>query len=151
MAALKERLKTDLTTAMKAQDELVRATLRMVLTAIQNEEVAGKEARELSDEEVLTVLTREAKKRREAADAYRAAGAPDRADREVAEGGVLALYLPTPLSDDELDALVRAAVSAAGAEGPQQMGAVMKQLAPAVAGRADGGRVAAAVRSALAG
>ncbi len=150
MAAMKQRLQDDLTAAMKAQDELVRATLRMALTAVQNEEVSGKQARELSDEDVLKVLTREAKKRREAAEAFRAGGANDRADRELAEGTVLEAYLPAQLSDEELAALVGAAVRSTGAHGPQQMGLVMKELSPQVAGRADGGRVAAAVRQALA-
>ena len=151
MGALKDRLQADLTTALKAQDELTRATLRMVLTAIGNEEVAGKAARQLSDDEVLKVITREAKKRREAADAFTAGGRPDRAERELAEGAVLDAYLPAQLSDDELAALVRDAVAEAGASGPQAMGAVMKVIGPKVAGRAEGGRVAAAVRAALAG
>lgn len=148
---LKDQLRTDLTAAMKAQDELVRATLRMVLTAVGNEEVDGKVARELSDAEVLTVLTREAKKRREAAEAFRAGGAADRAAREVAEGEVIDAYLPTQLGDPELEVLVAQAVAEIGASGPQAMGQVMKAVQPRVAGRAEGGRVAAAVRAALAG
>ena len=151
MAALKDRLQSDLTSAMKARDELTTATLRMVLTAVGNEEVAGKAARELSDDEVLKVVAREARKRREAATAFREGGRVDRADRELAEEQVLARYLPTQLSDDELAALVRDAVAETGATGPQGMGAVMKVLGPRVAGRAEGGRVAAAVRAQLAG
>jgi uncharacterized protein YqeY len=151
MAELKDRLKADLTTSMKARNELTTATLRMVLTAIGNEEVAGKAARQLSDEEVLKVIAREAKKRREAADAFTSGGRPDRAERELAEGAVLDGYLPTQLSDDELGALVREAVTEAAASGPQAMGAVMKLVGPKVAGRAEGGRVAAAVKAALAG
>ena len=147
---LKDRLQADLTTAMKARDELTTATLRMVLTAIGTEEVAGKTARRLSDDEVLKVLTREAKKRREAAEAFRSGGATERAEREVAEEQVLSGYLPAQLSDDELQAMVRQAVADSGASGPQGMGAVMKLLTPQVAGRAEGGRVAAAVRAALA-
>jgi uncharacterized protein YqeY len=151
MAELKDRLKADLTASMKARNELTTATLRMALTAIGNEEVAGKAARQLSDEEVLKVIAREAKKRREAADAFAAGGRPDRAERELAEGAVLDGYLPTQLSDDELGALVREALAEAGASGPQAMGAVMRLVGPKVAGRAEGGRVAAAVKAALAG
>ena len=151
MGELKDRLQADLTESMKARDELRTATLRMVLTAIGNEEVAGKAARSLSGEEELKVLAREAKKRREAAEAFRSGGAEDRAAREVAEEEVLATYLPAQLSDEELTELVRQAVQEAGAEGPQAMGAVMKVVNPKVAGRAEGGRVAAAVRAALAG
>lgn len=149
MGQLKDRLQSDLTAAMKAQDELTRATLRMVLTAIVNEEVAGASARELSDDEELKVVAREAKKRREAAEAFRSGGADDRADRELAEEGVVNAYLPAQLSDEELAALVEAAVAETGASGPQAMGQVMKAVGPKVAGRAEGGRVAAAVRAAL--
>ena len=151
MGDLKDRLQADLTTSMKARDELTTATLRMVLTAIGNEEVAGKAARQLSDDEVLKVIAREAKKRREAADAFTSGGRPDRAERELAEGAVLDGYLPAQLSDEELAALVRDAVAEAAASGPQAMGAVMKVVGPRVAGRAEGGRVAAAVKAALAG
>jgi uncharacterized protein YqeY len=151
MGDLKDRLQADLTTSMKARDELTTATLRMVLTAIGNEEVAGKAARQLSDDEVLKVIAREAKKRREAADAFTSGGRPDRAERELAEGAVLDGYLPAQLSDEELAALVRDAIAEAGASGPQAMGAVMKVVGPKVAGRADGGRIAAAVKAALAG
>ena len=151
MGALKDRLKDDLTTSMKARNELRTATLRMVLTAIGNEEVAGKAARGLSADEELQVLAREAKKRREAAEAFRSGGAEQRAARELAEEQVLAAYLPAQLSDDELDRLVADAVAETGASGPRDMGAVMKLVGPRVAGRAEGGRVAAAVRAALAG
>ncbi len=150
MGALKDRVHSDLTTAMKARDELVRATLRMVLTAIGTEEVAGSHARELTAEEELKVVAREAKKRREAAEAFRSGGALDRAERELAEEAVLTGYLPAQLSDEELTALVQQAVASSGASGPQGMGAAMKAAAPLVAGRAEGGRVAAAVRAALA-
>jgi len=150
MTELKEKLRTDLTAAMKGRDELVTATLRMALTAIGNEEVAGKEARELSDAEVVQVLTREAKKRREAAEAFAGGGRPEQADREKAEGEVLARYLPAQLSDEELSALVAQAIAETGAEGPKGMGLVMKALNPKIAGRAEGGRVAAAVKAALA-
>ncbi|MEY9890615.1 uncharacterized protein YqeY [Catenulispora sp. MAP12-49] len=150
MTALKETLRTDLTAAMKGRDELVTATLRMALTAIGTEEVAGKAARELSDAEVVQVLTREAKKRREAAEAFENGGRPEQAAREKAEGEVLARYLPAQLSDEELAALVAQAIAETGAEGPKGMGLVMKALNPKIAGRAEGGRVAAAVKSALA-
>ncbi len=149
MGQLKDRLQSDLTAAMKAQDELTRATLRMVLSAITNEEVAGASARQLTDDEELKVVAREAKKRREAAEAFRSGGADDRADRELAEEGVVNAYLPQQLSDEELTALVAAAVAETGASGPQGMGQVMKAVGPTVAGRAEGGRVAAAVRAAL--
>ncbi len=134
---------------MKARDELRTATLRMVLTAVKNEEVSGGEARDLADDEVLKVLAREGKKRREAAEAYVGAGRQELADREVAEGAVIEEYLPAQLSDADLDALVVEAVAEAGATSPKQMGAVMKVLTPKVAGRAEGGRVAAAVKRAL--
>jgi uncharacterized protein YqeY len=149
MSDLKDRLRNDLTTAMKARDELRTATLRMVLTAVKNEEVAGGEARALDDAEVLKVLAREGKKRRESAEAYVAAGRTELADREVAEGAVIEEYLPAQLSDGELESLVAAAVAEVGATTPQQMGAVMKVVTPRVAGRAEGGRVAAAVKRAL--
>ena len=145
----KQTLQNDLNTAMKARDEVTLATLRMALTAVTNEEVAGKAHRELSDDEVLTVLTREAKKRREAAEAYDAAERPELAARERAEGEVLARYLPTPLTDEELATLVRQAITETGADSPRQMGLVMKALQPEVKGRADGKQVSDAVRAAL--
>jgi len=122
----------------------------MALTAVGNEEVAGKQARVLSDAEVVQVLTREAKKRREAAEAFENGGRPEQAAREKAEGEVLARYLPAQLSEEELTTLVAEAIAETGAEGPKGMGVVMKALNPRVAGRAEGGRVAAAVKSALA-
>jgi uncharacterized protein YqeY len=151
MGALKDQLQSDLTAAMKAQDELVRATLRMVLTAIGTEEVAGASARALTGDEELRVVAREAKKRREAAEAFTSGGAAERAARELAEEQVIAAYLPAQLSDDELSALVAEAITESGATGAQAMGQVMKVVNPKVAGRAEGGRVAAAVRAALAG
>jgi len=151
MTALKAQLRGDLTAAMKARDEVRTRTLRMALTSVTNEEVAGKAPRELSDDEVLRVLTREAKRRREAAEAFEAAGRPEQAAAERAEGEVLAGYLPVPLTDDELAALVSAAVTETGATGMAAMGQVMKTVTPQVAGRAEGGRVAAAVRKALSG
>ena len=150
MSQLKDRLRSDLTTAMKARDELRSATLRSLLTAVKTEEVAGKVARDLSDAEVATVLTREAKKRREAAEAFEAGNRPDRAERERAEGEVIAAYLPAQLTDEELRSLVTAAISESGSSGPGAMGQLMKVLTPRTAGRADGGRVAAEVRRQLA-
>lgn len=153
MSALKDRLQADLTEAIRHRDELVTATLRMALAAITNEEVAGKAARELSDGDVVGVLQKEAKKRRESAEAYDSAHRPELAERERAELVVLEGYLPAELTDAELADLVAAAVAEAasgGATGPRAMGAVMKLVTPRVAGRADGARVAAQVRSALA-
>jgi hypothetical protein len=149
MDSLKERLRNDLTASMRTRDELRLSTLRMVLTAITNTEVAGATPRKLSDSDVLAVLTKEAKKRHEAADAFRDGGRTDRAEREEAEAGVIAEYLPAPLSDDELAAMVEAAVAETGASSPREMGAVMKVLQPRTAGRADGARVAAAVKARL--
>jgi uncharacterized protein YqeY len=154
VSKLKDQLRADLTAAMKARDELVKATLRMTLTAIGNAEVAGTEARELDDAEVLQVITKEAKKRAESAEAYAAAGREDLASQERAEGEVLARYLPTQLDDDELAAIAREAVEQTAAEfgeqpGPRQMGQVMKKATAAAAGRADGRRVAAAVKALL--
>lgn len=149
MTGLKERLHDDLNVAMKARDEVTTATLRMALTAITNEEVAGKQARVLSDDEVLRVLAREEKKRREAAEAFDDARRPELAERERAEGAVLQSYLPAQLDDAELADLVRAAIAEAGATGMQQMGAVMKIVQPQVAGRADGKRVSDEVRRQL--
>lgn len=152
MSDLKMRLHGDLTDAMRARDELRTATLRMALTAVTNEEVAGKAARELGDDEVVGVLAKEAKKRRESAQAFTEGGRPELAERELAEAAVLDGYLPAQLSDGELRDLVAGAVAeatAAGAEGPRAMGVVMKALQPQVAGRADGGRVAAEVRAQL--
>jgi uncharacterized protein YqeY len=149
--SLKSRLHADLVTALKARDELRTATLRMVLSAITTEEVAGAKARELSDDEVLKVLARESKKRREAATAFDAGNRTELADRERAEGTVIDDYLPKQLDDEELRALVATAVAQAGASGPQAMGAVMKIATPLVAGRAEGGRIAAEVKRQLAG
>lgn len=149
MSQLKDRLHADLTAAMKARDELTTATLRMALTAVTTEEVAGKQARQLSDDEVVTVLVREAKKRREAAEAFATAGRVELAERERAEGLVLDRYLPAQLSDDELTGLIRAAITEAQASSVQQLGAVMKLVQPRVARRADGKRVSDEVRRQL--
>jgi uncharacterized protein len=146
---LKERLRADLTDAMRSRDQVRLRTLRMALASITNEEVSGTSVHDLTDEDILKVLTREAKKRREAADAYESAGRADQAEAERAEGEVLAGYLPAPLSDDELAGLVTAAIAETGAAGMPGMGKVMKAVTPQVAGRADGGRVAAEVRRQL--
>ncbi len=150
MTALKDQLKSDLTTAMKARDELRTAALRMLLTAVTNEEVAGSSARELSDDEILKVINREAKKRREAAEAFGGAGRDEQASRELAEETVLTTYLPAQLTDAELTDLVRQAMAEAGATEPRQLGLVMKSVTPRVAGRADGKRVSDEVRRQLA-
>nr|MDT0660059.1 GatB/YqeY domain-containing protein [Micromonospora sp. DSM 115978] len=149
MGTLKDLLTTDMRTALKARDELTTSTLRMALAAIGTAEVAGKEKRELSDEEVLAVLTREAKKRREAATAFADAGRTDQAAKETAEGEVLDRYLPRQLGDEELTELVAGALAAGGFSGKAQMGPAMKAAQAAVAGRAEGGRVAAEVRRQL--
>jgi hypothetical protein len=149
VAELKDRLRADLNTAMRARDQVRLRTLRMALTSITNEEVAGASARDLSDEEIMKVLTREAKKRREAAEAFGAAGRDEQAAAERAEGDVLATYLPAQLGDEELAALVGDAITETGAAGPKGMGQVMKVLTPRLAGRADGARVAAEVRRQL--
>jgi len=154
VTTLKETLRSDLTTAIKARDELRSATLRMAITAISNEEKSGKTERELSDDEVLTVLGREGKKRREAATAYDEAARPELAERERAELSVLEAYLPAQLSDDEVAAIIDAAVAAAAADGKTGMGAmgvVMKAVTAQTQGRADGGVVAGLVRGRLQG
>jgi len=146
---LKERLRTDLTTAMKARDQVRVSTIRMALSAINTEEVAGDAHRELTDDEVITVLGRESKKRRESAEAFDGAGRTELAERERAEQVVLADYLPTQLSDEELTSIVAAAIAETGAKGPKQMGAVMKVVQPKVAGQADGRRVSGEVKRQL--
>jgi uncharacterized protein YqeY len=152
-APLKAQLQADLTVAIKSRNELASSTLRMVLTAVTNEEVSGKEVRILTDEDILTVLTREAKKRRESVTAYTDAGRPELADRENAELEVINAYLPAQLSDAEVAEIVNAAVATvaeSGASGGAAIGAVMKIVQPQIKGRADGGVVAAMVKSALA-
>lgn len=154
MTTVKEQLRADLTAAMKARDELVKSTLRMTLTAIGNAEVAGAQARELDDAEVIEVIAKEAKKRAESAEVFAAAGREELAAQERAEGEILARYLPAQLSDDELAGIARTAVEETAAElgeqpGPRQMGQVMKKASAAAAGRADGRRVAAAVKALL--
>ena len=147
--SLKATVQSDLTDAIRQRDQVRSGTLRLALTAITNEEVSGTEARELSDDEVLKVLAKEAKKRKEAATAYAGAGRPELAAKEEAELAVLEAYLPAQLSDDELTSIVAAAIEQTGATGMPQLGQVMKVAQGVVAGRADGGRVAAAVKAAL--
>ena len=153
MAGMKESLQNDLTAAIREKNSVVTATLRMILAAITNEEVAGKVARELSDQDIIQVLTREAKKRKEAAAAYDDAKRPELADKERAELDVISAYLPEALSDEEINKIIAdavATVAAQGATGPAAMGQVMKLVQPQVAGRADGGIVAGLVKAALA-
>ena len=153
MTNLKEQIHIDLTAAIRAKDSLTSGTLRMVLSAITNEEVSGKEARVLDEQDFITVLNREAKKRKEAATAYDDAKRPELAEKERAELGIIQAYLPAALSDEDLAKIIAdavAQVAADGATGPSAMGAVMKLVSPQVSGRADGGAVAAAVKSALA-
>ncbi len=153
MSTLKETLQSDLTSAIRSRDELSAATLRMALTAVTTEEVSGKSARTLSDAEVVGVLNKEAKKRREAATAFTDASRPELAERELAELDVLGRYLPEPLTAEEVNALVDAAVARLadeGVTGMPAMGRVMKELTPQTAGRFDGGQLAAMVRAALA-
>ena len=151
MSELKDRLRSDLTASIKARDEVRSSTLRMVLTAITNAEVAGKQSRELSDDDVLTVLSSESKKRREAAVAFTEGNRHEMAAKETAEAAILAEYLPTPLTDAEIVAVVTAAIAQTGAadEGMRAMGKVMGVVTPQVKGRADGGTVAAEVRRQL--
>lgn len=148
MSELKERLRTDLTTSIKARNALRSSTLRMVLSAITNAEVAGKQARELSDEEIVGVLGSEAKKRREAAEAFDAGDRAELAQKERDEAAILADYLPEQLTEDEVREIVQAAVDSTGSagEGMRAMGKVMGVVQPQVKGRADGGMVAAEVK-----
>ncbi len=149
MSDLKSKLQSDLNDAIKSRNTVVAETIRMVLSAITNEEVAGKEKKELSDAEVITVLTREAKKRREAAEAFEQGGRADRAAAERAEGEVIAGYLPEQLSEDDLNKLIAEAIAAVGASGPADMGKVMGALKAKVAGKADGALVSTLVKAAL--
>ncbi|MDX6248964.1 MAG: uncharacterized protein QOF10_2324 [Kribbellaceae bacterium] len=150
---MKQRLHDDMTAALKARDEIRKSTLRMALTAVTKAEVAGKAARELSDPEIMEVLTAEAKKRRESVTAYRDAGRDELADKEQAEADILAEYLPEQLTAEEIAALVTDTIEATGAAelGPRGIGKVMGALQPKVKGKADGGAVSAEVKRQLAG
>ena len=147
--SIKETLQADLTEAIRGRNEIVSGTIRMVLTAITNEEVSGKEARTLTDAEIITVLSREAKKRREAAEAFADAGRADKAALEKAEGEVIAKYLPEQMREDEIKKLIDAAIAQTGASGPADMGKVMGVIKSQVAGKADGGTVSGLVKAAL--
>ena len=147
---LKEKLQSDLTDAIRSKDGVKSGTIRMLLAAITNEEVAGKRAKVLTDAEVITVLSREAKKRREAVEAYTNAKRDDLANKEKAEGAIIAQYLPEQLSEDEIKKLIQAAIAETGATGAAGMGLVMKVLQPKIAGKADGGVVSGLVKAALA-
>ncbi len=147
--SIKEQLRADLTDAIRSRDEISSGTIRMVLSAITNEEVSGKEARILTDAEVITVLSREAKKRREAAEAYDAAGRADRAALEKSEGEIIAAYLPAQIGEDEIKKLIASAITQSGAAGPADIGKVMGILKPQVAGKADGAIVSGLVKEAL--
>jgi uncharacterized protein len=154
MAELKDRLRADLTTAMKSQDRLRTATLRLLLAAIQTEEVAGKEARQLSDDEVLKVLSREARKRAESAEIYTQNGRGELAAEEHAEARIIDEYLPTPLTEAELADVADTAIAQVAediGERPsmRQMGQVMKAATAIAAGKADGARLSAAVKARL--
>jgi uncharacterized protein len=153
MASLKDRLRAELTASMKARDALRSSTLRMLLTAITNAEVSGKQARELTDEDIVAVLSTENKKRREAATAFEDAGRTELAAKEQAEGIIIAEFLPSQLTADEVDDLVARTIAELGVadEGMRAMGTVMAALRPATLGRADGTLVSAAVRRQLAG
>jgi uncharacterized protein len=149
MGTLKDRLNEDLRTAMKGRDELSTSTLRMALAAVRTAEVSGSAARDLTDDEVTSVLSKEAKKRREASAAFADAGRADQSAREIAEEEILDRYLPKQLSDEEIAEIVAGALTAGGFSGKAQMGPAMKAAQAAVAGRAEGGRVAAEVRKQL--
>ena len=146
---LKEKLQSDLTDAIRSQDAVKSGTIRMLLAAITNEEVAGKSAKVLTDAEVITVLSREAKKRREAVEAYTNAKRDDLANIEKEEAAVIALYLPEQLSEADIKKLIADAISETNAAGPAGMGLVMKVLQPKIAGKADGGVVSSLVKAAL--
>ena len=146
---LKEKLQSDLTDAIRSRAEVKSGTIRMLLAAITNEEVSGKSARVLNDTEIITVLSREAKKRREAVEAYVEAKRTELADKEKAEGDVIAQDLPAQLSEDEIKKMIADAIAETGAAGPAGMGLVMKVLSPMIAGKADGGVVSGLVKTAL--
>jgi hypothetical protein len=146
---LKEKLQADLTEAIRGRDEVKSGTIRMLLSAITNEEVAGKAAKVLTDAEIITVLSRETKKRREAVEAFSAAKRDDLANKEKAEAAVIAQYLPEQLSEAEIKKMITEAITETNAAGPAGMGLVMKVLQPKIAGKADGGVVSALVKAAL--
>jgi uncharacterized protein YqeY len=146
---LKEKLQADLTEAIRGRDEVKSGTIRMLLSAITNEEVAGKAAKVLTDAEIITVLSRETKKRREAVEAFTAAKRDDLANKEKAEAVVIVQYLPEQLSEAEIKKMIAEAITETNAAGPAGMGLVMKVLQPKIAGKADGGIVSSLVKAAL--
>ena len=146
---LKEKLQADLTEAIRGRDEVKSGTIRMLLSAITNEEVAGKAAKVLTDAEIITVLSRETKKRREAVEAFTAAKRDDLANKEKAEAAVIAQYLPEQLSEEVIKKMIAEAIAETNAAGPAGMGLVMKVLQPKIAGKADGGVVSGLVKAAL--
>jgi hypothetical protein len=146
---LQDTLQQDLTAAMRARDELATATLRLAISACKEAAVAGAEAKVLSDDDVLAVLTREVKRRDEAAELYRNAGADERADREIAERDVLAKYLPAVLGEDEVRAIVDRVIETGGFTEQKQMGQAMKAVQAELGGRADGKLVAGLVKERL--
>lgn len=148
---LADQIQADLTAAMKARDELTLSVLRMAMAAIKEAKVSGAEVRELSDDEVVALLAKEAKRREEAAEAFAAGGRDDSAARELAERDVLATYLPAPISDEDLAALVAEALAEGGFDSPAQMGLAMKAAMAKVGGKADGKAVSALVKARLAG
>lgn len=148
---LTEQLRSDLTAAMKRRDEVAVAAIRMALAAVSEASVAGREARQLTDDEVLRILGKEVKRRDEAAEAFRGGGRDDRAERELAERAVLAAYLPAPLTGEEVEALVAEVLAEGGFSEPKDIGPAMKAVTARIAGRADGRAVAALVKSRLAG
>lgn len=147
---LADQLRADLTAAMKRRDDVATSALRMAIAAVKQAAVAGKEAVELTDDEILKVINKEVKRRDEAAEAFRKADRPDRADREEAERAVLSAYLPAALSPDELDALISETLAEGGFSGMAAMGPAMKAVTAKVAGRADGKTVSDLVRARLA-
>lgn len=151
MAELKDRIRADMIASMKAKQADKTKVLRAVISAITTEEVSGETAKELTDAQELAVVTKQARQRRDSAEAYASGGRQDLADIELAEAEILSAYLPTPLTDEELAGLVEAELTAAGEVTMKQMGQLIKAVNAKAAGRADGGRVAAAVKSRLQG
>lgn len=149
MSELKTQLETDMRAALKSRDKVTLGTLRMVLTAIKNEEVSGASAHELSDDEILKILTKQAKQRREAAEAFREGGRAEQAEAELAEEAVIKRYLPEQMGVEQITELVRTSIAEGGFAGPGDMGKVMKAVQPKIAGRADGKVVADIVKREL--
>jgi len=152
VTTLKDRIKSDITETMKAREEAKLSTLRMVLSALQNAEVAGDEAIVLTDDQAIAVLRSEAKKRAESAQIYADAGRTDAATKERSEQAIIEAYLPAAMSDEDVAKIVAEEVAnaaAAGATGGKAMGAVVKAVRERVGASADGGKIAALVKSAL--